>query len=173
MKEVEMNRIATTFFLLSAFLVAPRWLHGAGMGADDATQVDPSLTAGADKYLKAVLAGDAGSVAAMFREDGTLMPADCPLLQGRSAIEGYYREWFKGPAKVTAFTFHHLESPVLGDTAFDVGTYRQTLAVGPSGTVDVSGKYTVILKRTGGEWMIAYLIFNGDSPSKMPAAGSR
>jgi len=45
--------------------------------------------------------------------------------------------------------------------------------VGPSGTVDVSGKYTVILKRTGGEWMIAYLIFNGDSPSKMPAAGSR
>ena len=168
-----MNRIATTFFLLSAFLVAPRWLHGAGMGADDATQVDPSLTAGADKYLKAVLAGDAGSVAAMFREDGTLMPADCPLLRGRSAIEGYYREWFEGPAKVTAFTFHHLESPVLGDTAFDVGTYRQTLAVGPSGTVDVSGKYTVILKRTGGEWMIAYLIFNGDSPSKMPAAGSR
>jgi len=77
------------------------------------------------------------------------------------------------PAKVTAFTFHHLESPVLGDTAFDVGTYRQTLAVGPSGTVDVSGKYTAILKRTGGEWMIAYLIFNGDSPSKMPAAGSR
>jgi hypothetical protein len=32
------------------------------------------------------------------------------LLRGRAAIEGYYREWFKGPAKVTGFTFTHLES---------------------------------------------------------------
>ena len=96
------------------------------------------------------------------------MPTDCPLLRGRAAIEQYYREWFKGPAKVTTFTFTHLESPVLGDTAFDVGTYKQTLSLGPDGTMNLSGKYSVILKRSGGEWKIAYLIFNSDSPSKMP-----
>ena len=70
------------------------------------------------------------------------MPADCPLLRGRTAIDQYYRQWFQGPARVTAFTFSHLESPVLGDTAFDVGTYRQTLSLGAGGTVNVSGKYT-------------------------------
>ena len=100
------------------------------------------------------------------------MPAECPLLRGRSAIEQYYRDWFSSPAKVTAFAFTHLESTVLGDSAFDVGTYRQTLALGPARIADVSGKYAVILKRTSGEWMIAYLIFNEDSPSKMPSAAS-
>lgn len=128
---------------------------------------------GADKYLNAVLAGDASAVAAMYREDAALMPAECPLLRGRAAIEQYYREWFKSPAKVTAFTFTHLESPVLGNTAFDVGTYRQTLSLGEGGTVSVSGKYSVILKRSDGEWKIAYLIFNSDSPSKMPSTTSR
>ncbi len=99
------------------------------------------------------------------------MPADCPLLRGRTAIDQYYRQWFQGPARVTAFTFSHLESPVLGDTAFDVGTYKQTLSLG-NGTVNASGKYTVVLKRSDGDWKIAYLIFNGDSPSKMPPAAS-
>ena len=86
----------------------------------------------------------------------------------------YYRQWFQSPAKVTACTFSHLKFPVLGDTAFDVGTYKQTLSLG-NGTVNASGKYTVILKRSAGDWKIAYLIFNGDSPSKMPptASGSR
>jgi len=170
-----MHRIVTTFFLLSAFLVAPRSMPGASARADNAIPVDPEVLAGADKYLNAVLAGDAGSVAAMFREDAALMPSGCPLLRGRSAIERYYRDWLSSQAKVTAFTFTHLESPVLGDTAFDVGTYKQTLALGSARTVSVSGKYTVILKRTGGEWMIAYLIFNDDSPSKMrsTASGSR
>src|SRR3954463_496094 len=125
-----MHRIATTLFLLSAFLVAPRSMPGASAGADNPIRVDPELIAGADKYLNAVLAGDAASVAAMFREDAALMPSECPLLRGRSAIERYYRDWFSSQAKVTAFTFTHLESPVLGDTAFDVGTYKQTLALG-------------------------------------------
>jgi len=147
-------------------------MYEASAGADNSIQVDPALIAGADKYLNAVLAGDASSVAAMFREDAVLMPAECPLLRGRSAIEQYYRDWFSSPAKVTAFTFTHLESPVLGDTAFDVGTYRQSLVLGPARTVNLSGKYTVILKRTGGEWMIAYLIFNEDSASKIPSAAS-
>jgi len=163
-----MHRIATTFFFLSAFLPATQSLHGASGGVGVATKLDPSVVEGGDKYIKAVLAGDASAVAAMYREDGLLLPADCPLLRGRSAIEQFYRDWFNGPTKVTAFTFNHLESSVLGDAAFDVGTYRQTLSMGPAGgNVDVTGKYTVILKRSGEEWKISYLIFNGDAPSRI------
>ena len=162
-----MYRIAITF-LLSAFFPATLWIQGGQTAAAAPAQVDPSVVEGADKYLKAVLAGDASAIAAMYGEDAVLMPSECPLLKGRAAIEQYYREWFKGPAKVTAFTFTHLESPVLGDTAFDVGTYRQTLSLGGDNTVNLSGKYSVILKRSGGELKIAYLIFNSDSPSKIP-----
>ena len=162
-----MYRIIATFFFLSAFFPATLWVQGA-TGAESPAQVDPSVVEGADKYLEAVLAGDASAIAAMYREDATLMPSECPLLRGRAAIEQYYREWFKSPAKLTGFTFTHLESPTLGETAYDVGTYRQTLSLGAGGTVNVSGKYSVILKRSGGEWKVAYLIFNSDSPSKMP-----
>jgi ketosteroid isomerase-like protein len=169
-----MYRVITTFCFLSAFFPAVLWALG-GTSTESPARVDPSVVEGADKYLKAVLAGDTSAIAAMYRDDAALMPAECPLLRGRAAIEGYYREWFKGPAKVTGFTFTHLESPVLGETAYDVGTYRQTLSLGAGGTVNISGKYSVILKRLGADWKIAYLIFNSDSPSQMPlpASGGR
>lgn len=137
-------------------------------GHGTSSPVDSSVVEGANKYLKAVLAGDASTVATMYREDAALMPADCPLLRGRAAIEQYYRQWFMSPARVTEFTFNHLESPVLGETAYDVGTYKQTLSLSAGSTVNLSGKYSVILKRSGAEWKIAYLIFNSDSPVKMP-----
>jgi uncharacterized protein (TIGR02246 family) len=165
-----MYRITSTFFFLSAFLPAMLWAQEA-TGAETPAQIDPSVVEGADKYLKAVLAGDPSAVAAMYRQDATLMPSDCPLLRGRAAIEQYYREWFKSPAKVTEFTFTHLESPVLGETAYDVGTYKQAISLRAGGTLTLTGKYSVILKRSGGEWKIAYLIFNSDSPPHVPPLG--
>lgn len=169
-----MNSVVTTFFFLSAFFPSALRMEAVSTAGIAPAQVEQSVVDRADKYLKSVLAGDTSAIAGMFREDAVLMPADCPLLRGRTAIDQYYRQWLQGPAKVTAFTFNHLESPVLGDTAFDVGTYKQTLSVG-NGTVNASGKYTVILKKSDGDWKIAYLIFNGDSPSPMPptARGSR
>lgn len=166
-----MQSIVTTFFFLSLFFPAALRIQGAATAKVAPAQVDPSVVEGADRYLKSVLAGDATAITGMFREDAVLMPADCPSLRGRTAIDQYYRAWFNSPAKVTGFTFTHLESPVLGETAYDVGTYRQTLSLGAGGTVNISGKYSVILKRSSGEWKIAYLIFNSDSPS--PPAGTR
>ena len=81
-----MYRIMTTLFFLSAFFPATLLAQRA-TGAEAPAQVDPSVVDGADKYLKAVLAGDASTIAAMYREDAVLMPADCPLLRGRTAIE--------------------------------------------------------------------------------------
>jgi uncharacterized protein (TIGR02246 family) len=170
-----MYPIAFAFFVLGVFFEVGPHAQGNSAGAAHSAQIDPSVVERANNYLKAILAGDAAAVAAIYREDAGLMPNECPLLQGRAAIEHYYREWFKSPAKVTVFTFTHLESSAVDDTAYDVGTYRQTLSLPAGGTVNDSGKYSVILKRSGGEWKIAYLIFNSDSPSKMPpkASGAR
>jgi hypothetical protein len=40
------------------------------------------------------------------------------------------------------------------------------------GIVDDTGKYIVMLKRTGGAWKIAYAIHNSDRPSMMPGSGA-
>lgn len=153
--------LPTTFSLLSIFFTATFF---APIATATPNPNDPSIIERSDAYLTAVLAGDPATIAAMFQENAILMPPNQSLLQGRASIEQFYGKMCRGPVKVTAFTFTHLEARIVSDTAYDVGTYKQTLVVGPGRTLEDVGKYSVILKRTGDEWKIAYLIFNSDLP---------
>ena len=152
------------FSLLSMFSVATFWSPVAAETQSPAKQKDPSIIEGADAYLKAVLAGDARAVAAMFDGDAILMPPNQRLLRGRLAIQHFYEGWCHGPMKPTSFSFNHLEATVSGDSAYDVGTYKMSIPTEPGRTVADAGKYTAVLKRSAGEWKIAYLIFNSDLP---------
>ena len=102
--------------------------------------------------------------AAMFEDNAILMPPNQPALRGRLAIQHFYEGWCHSPMKPTEFTFDHIEATVLGDSAYDVGTYKLTMVAGEGRNVQDSGKYSVILKRSGNGWKIAYLIFNSDLP---------
>jgi len=124
----------------------------------------------ANAYVTAMLASDAASAAALYREDAVEMPNCRPLVKGRPAIEQYFRGLMKG-GKITTFVLTHTESSISGDTAYDVGTYTQRLST-PGGIVDDTGKYVVMLKRTGGDWKVAYSIHNSDRPSTMPGSGA-
>jgi uncharacterized protein (TIGR02246 family) len=126
--------------------------------------LDPAVTKAADDYRAAVLTADARAVAAMYQDDGIELPNCAPVTKGRTAIERRYREFFAGPAKVTAFTFARLEATVAGDLAYDVGTYEQTLSLPAGNSSTDRGKYVAILKRTQGTWKLAYLIYNSDTP---------
>ena len=48
----------------------------------------------------------------------------------------------------------HSQSTSAGDTAYDVGIYALRLST-RTGMVDDTGKYIVMLERTGGNWKIA------------------
>jgi uncharacterized protein (TIGR02246 family) len=124
-----------------------------------------------DAYVKASLAGDAKAIAALYTDDAVEMPPNQPMVKGRAAIEQYYTKQFGGPAKVQSFTITKIESNASGDIGYEVGTYRQTITDGQRPTND-TGKYTVVLKRTGGAWKVAYAIYNSDTPpTAMPAPG--
>jgi ketosteroid isomerase-like protein len=64
-----------------------------------------------------------------------------------------------------------LETRATGDTGYDVGTYQQNITPATGAAMDDSGKFTVILKRTGGRWKVAYAIYNSDRP--MPGGSAR
>jgi ketosteroid isomerase-like protein len=169
-----MYTLVTTFFLLNLFFpTAFSEAAATEAAAQPASsgKIDPRIVATSDQYLKTVLAGDPAAVSAMYLEDGVLMPSERPMLRGRVAIEQYYREWFK--AKITTFTFSHLESPVIGDTAYDVGTYKLTMSPAPGVTITDCGKYNVILKRSEQDWKVAYVIFNSDAPHNAPPSQAR
>jgi uncharacterized protein (TIGR02246 family) len=119
----------------------------------------------ADSYVQAVLAGDPKAVVALYAEDAVEMPPNQPLLKGRAAIQSYYEKVFGSGRKVMNFTLDHIESHTSGDTAFDAGTYKQSMQ-GETGTATATsdtGKYVVILKRAGSAWKIAYAIYNSDT----------
>jgi uncharacterized protein (TIGR02246 family) len=128
-----------------------------------------SPTAGADigkvsdAYVKASLAADAKAIAALYTEDAVEMPPNQPMVKGRAAIEQYYTKQFGGSAKLQSFALTKIESNASGDIGFEVGTYRQTITDGQHPMND-AGKYTVVMKRTGGAWKVAYAIYNSDTP---------
>jgi len=126
----------------------------------------PEVVKVANAYVRAMLASDAAMAAALYQDDAVEMPNCRPLVTGRAAIEEYYRGLMK-EVKITTFVLTHMESTISGDTAYDVGTYTQRLST-RDGTVDDTGKYIVMLKRTGGDWKIAYAIHASDRPSTMP-----
>lgn len=130
---------------------------------------NPEIVKAADRYRAAVLAGDARAVAATYAEDGAELPPGHPMVRGRRAIEQRFLDLFQG-AKVTAFTFSHLETTADGDTAYDAGTYEQRLALPSGQTVDDTGKYVAVLKRIQGEWKAAYVIYNSDGVAPSPCA---
>jgi uncharacterized protein (TIGR02246 family) len=131
----------------------------------------PAIVAVADAYVAAVLKGDAAAVGRQYTEDAVEMPPGMPSIKGKPAIQEYYTKLFGGPGKVTAFTLDHIESRTSGDVGYDAGTYRQTMSPAPPGAPpEDTGKYVVVLKRTGGQWKVAYAIYNSDlAPPSAPA----
>ena len=136
---------------------------GAGGG------VNAAIRQVADNYVKAVTIGDAKAIAALYTDDAVEMPPNQPMIKGRAAIEDYYTKLFSSGVRMSNFTLDHLETSASGDRGYDVGTYQQSMAQ-PSAAKPTSdsGKYVVILKRTGGAWKVAYAIYNSD---QAPTAG--
>jgi len=135
----------------------------ASVAVAQATRPESAIVESAEKYRHAVLNQDVTSVTSLFREDAVEMPPFQPPVTGRTAIARFYEKAFHSPAKVTAFTFSRGEVHVDGDTAYDVGSYKRSMAT-PAGPIEASGPYVAILKRTDGAWRIAYLIYNCDCP---------
>jgi uncharacterized protein (TIGR02246 family) len=121
-------------------------------------QLDPQITAMAEAYRTAVLKSDLSALLDLYREDAVEMPFFRPAVTGRNAIQQFYREQFQSPARVTSFNFMPAERSVHADVAYDVGSYTRTMRT-PAGTTEGSGSYVVLLKRSAGEWKIAYISY--------------
>jgi uncharacterized protein (TIGR02246 family) len=160
------------FSLFSIFLGTTFWPSVDAASPTPTKHNNAAIIERANAYLKAVLAGDVEAVTAKFDDDAILMVPNQPLLRGRLDIQYFYEGWCHGPMKPTAFAFDHLEAIASGDYAYDVGTYKLTMLVGPGRNVSDNGKYTTVLKHSDGEWKIAYLIFNSDLPPHPPVANS-
>src|SRR5688500_10345810 len=117
-------------------------------------------------YQTAAGAQDAAGIARLFAADGVEMPPNAPAASGRAAIEafhkGFAKQWMMHGMTVTPTA-----TRVIGDTAYDIGTYKQQIMSNATGAiVDDKGKYIVLLKKDrAGNWAISHAIYNSDNPS--------
>lgn len=130
---------------------------------------DPALAKVREAYAAAVNAGDAAKVAGLYTPDGIEMPPNQPMVKGQAAIEAYHKQLNAMGQFNLAITT--AEAKASGATAFDSGTYKQTIKLKTGRTIDETGKYLVVLKKdAGGQWKIAHVSYNSDlAPAGPPA----
>jgi ketosteroid isomerase-like protein len=83
--------------------------------------------------------------------------------------KAFAQQWMMHGMTITS-----TETTVTGDTAYDIGTYKQTLMPNKGGpVVEDKGKYVVLLKKNGGAWLITHAIYNSDNPLPAPPAAKK
>ena len=132
---------------------------------------DPAIAKVRSAYQTAAGAQDGAALAKLYTPDGIEMPPNAPAAKGRAAIEAFHKA-FAQQWMMHGMTITPTETKITGDTAYDVGTYKQTLmAQKGGGMVEDKGKYIVLLRKdAGGAWLISHAIYNSDNPPPAPPA---
>ena len=116
------------------------------------------------RWLQLVKAKDAAGIAALYAEDGAVMPPNAPIGKGRTAIQQTWASMMRTPGFGLTFVPEQIVVSSSGDMALDRGTYSLTIA--PDGITQTdTGKYVVVWRKIGGEWKAAADIFNSDLPA--------
>ena len=157
--------LSATALLLPACQVSEKAANEAAevnSTAADAGADEQAIRGQVDRWLDLVKAKDAAGIAALYAEDGAVMPPNAPIGKGRTAIQQTWASMMQTPG--FDLTFVPEQIIVSGDMALDRGTYR--LAVAPDGVAQTdTGKYVVVWRKVGSEWKAAADIFNSDLPT--------
>lgn len=102
-------------------------------------------------------AKDFGGLANMYTETCVLMAPGNDLVQGRAGVKATYDKLAKdGFAKCVMDTEEVVGS---GDTAAERGTYKMLKA---DGSPLDSGRYVLVWRKVGGQWLVHYDINRGN-----------
>ena len=159
-----------------AALVGAMMLAAAGASAQTkpAGPDEAAIAKARTAFQTAAGTQDGAAIAKLFTADGVEMPPNAPAAKGRAAIEAYHKA-FGQQWMMHGMTITTTETKVMGDTAYDVGTYKQQIMSNKSGAVvDDLGKYIVLLKKdAGGNWLITHAMYNSNLPLPAPPAAKK
>lgn len=135
---------------------------GKGLSQADVSKINEVT----QTFVKAALAKDWATLAALYLDDAVLNPPNEPAVKGRLAI----RAWFEKFPPLTDFKPSTVRVDGRDDLAYVLGTYTMTFVPpGASGPVKDSGKYVEVRRRQpDGRWLLAVDIFNSDLPAAPP-----
>ena len=123
-------------------------------------KVREEIAAANEKFMATYKRGDAAGVAALYTENGQVLPPDGDFVTGREALRKYWQAALDQGIKESRLEIIEVEGH--GDTAIEVSRYT---LIGEGGRVLGKGKYIVIWKRQAGLWKLHRDIFNSNVPS--------
>jgi len=113
------------------------------------------------QYIGALNEGDAATLARMSTERAILLPPNAGMIEGREAIEKYWRNVFAaGLEDVSARTVRVDEYG--SDAAREIGRIH-VRAPAPRDALD--GKYVIVWRKSGGNWLLDSVIWNFTQPA--------
>ena len=131
-----------------------------GLGAAGRSGPREGIEAANVEFAAALRRSDAGAVAAMYTERGQLFPPNEKIVEGRAAIERYWKASMNSGIK--AIELKTTEVEALGESAVEVGSYT---VYGKDGAAIDRGKYLVLWRRADGAWKLHRDCWNSDGPA--------
>jgi uncharacterized protein (TIGR02246 family) len=121
-------------------------------------QSKPTIQKLNDQWGAAFNRGDAAAVAAMYTEDAYVLPAGAPIVKGRAAIEGFWRQAMQQLADVKCTTLD--VKPLGRSAAREIGGcgFKTKTQPPQAGAL----KYAVVWQKEGGRWKLLQDIWNMD-----------
>lgn len=144
-----------------------------GMG-QDSTQGEDQMKSDLEKIqeldrkdIEASKSQDYPALLALWDEGGVAIPPGGDPIVGIRQIEAWLDNEAKIEYQVTRYEHTFQERKILGEWAFEWGSYRSAAVIKESGQTEAaSGKLLRILKRQpDGEWKVARSIWNLDPGS--------
>ena len=123
-------------------------------------ELTSAIAAANENFMATFKRGDAAGMAALYTENGQLLPPNSDFVTGRQAIQALWQSVMDMGIKDAKLETVEFEGH--GDTAIEVGKY--TLS-GEGGQVMDSGKFVVIWKQEGGQWKLHRDIWNSSMPA--------
>jgi uncharacterized protein (TIGR02246 family) len=124
------------------------------------TGIRKAIAAANEGFMAAFNGGNAAGVAALYTEDGQLLPPNADVMAGKEAIQAFWQGAMD--MGIASAQLEIVEVDGHGDTAVEVSRY--TLC-GAGGQVLDQGKYIVVWKRENGQWKLHRDIFNSSVPA--------
>jgi uncharacterized protein (TIGR02246 family) len=121
-------------------------------------QSGPDIQKLEDAFAAAFNKGDAAAIAAMYAENGLALPPGAALVKGRKAIQAF---WAQAATQLGDMKLKVVAVTPLGpDTAREIGTLGLMTKTQPP--QPLIGKYVVIWRKTGAQWLAETDIWNLD-----------
>lgn len=132
------------------------------MAHRETTGTREAIAAANEQFMARFREGNAAGMAALYTEGGWLLPPNSDLVRGREGIQAFWQVVMEMGIQEALVKIVEVEQH--GDTVNEVSTF---MLKGEGDAVVDKGKYIVIWKRRGEQWMLHRDIFN----SSMPPAG--